>query len=186
MVRAWYMDDSPDDQRLEHHLATPKFVPLDDLGRNTGVLCFKLDPKKYEQEGKLSAIKKERGYNYMDVIQVTPEKMHNYEDMIKVFFREHLHTDEEIRFVTEGSGYFDVRDHEDRWIRVETTPGDMIILPAGIYHRFTLDSKNYIKALRLFKDEPVWTPYNRPADDMDIRKTYLSQQTERSVDSACS
>ena len=60
---------------------------------------------------------------------------------MKKFYAEHVHTDEEIRYAAEGSGYFDVRNTQDEWIRIHLRRGEMIVLPAGIYHRFTLDSK---------------------------------------------
>lgn len=175
MVSAWYMDNSDTDQRLEHHKTPPEYISLEDLFKKTGVEYFKVDHKDYKNDNTLMQLKKERNYTYEDEIECSKACLPNYEEKLKNFFTEHLHTDEEIRLILDGSGYFDVRDKDDQWIRIEVKPGDLIIIPSGIYHRFTMDINNYIKAKRYFVGEPVWLPYNRPADDMECRKKYLSR-----------
>ena len=142
--------------------------------RNPTPTLFPASPP--EENAQLNTIRKERGYTYTDTITISPEKLPGYEDKLKIFFKEHLHTDEEIRLILEGTGYFDVRDVDNQWIRISMGAGDMIVLPAGMYHRFTLDETNYLKAMRLFVGEPVWTPYNRAdqgVDDMKERKSYV-------------
>ncbi|XDB53548.1 hypothetical protein ABFV05_007164 [Capra hircus] len=172
MVEAWYMDEAADDPRLPHRAEPARPVGLEQL-RRLGVLYWKLDADKYENDPELEKIRKERNYSWMDIITICKDKLPNYEEKIKMFFEEHLHLDEEIRYILDGSGYFDVRDREDQWIRISMEKGDMITLPAGIYHRFTLDEKNFVKAMRLFVGDPVWTPYNRPSDHLEARTRYL-------------
>lgn len=45
-----------------------------------------MDADNYEKEGLLEKIKKERGYNYEDNIECTPEKLPNYEQKVKWCF----------------------------------------------------------------------------------------------------
>lgn len=171
------MDESDADQRLSHHLEPPQLVSLVELEK-LGVSYWNFDPSTYDSDVNYKKLRQGRGYSYQDMIEVSPKTLENYEAKIKSFYDEHIHTDEEIRYVLDGSGYFDVRDLEDKWIRIEVTRGDMIVLPAGIYHRFTLDTNNYIKALRLFIGEPVWTPHSRANLDetdpnvINYRQTY--------------
>ncbi|KAF5962061.1 hypothetical protein HYC85_003270, partial [Camellia sinensis] len=85
-----------------------------------------------------------------DFFEVCSEKLPNYEKKIKNFFEEHLHIDEEIRYCVAGNdkfSYFDVRDCNDAWIHVLVNEGRMVVLSAGIYHCFTLDSNNYLKVI---------------------------------------
>ncbi|XP_076295468.1 acireductone dioxygenase 1 [Lasioglossum baleicum] len=178
MVRAWYMDKRDADQRLEHHKVPPEFVSLDHLFEKTGVEYFKVNHENYQNDNTLTELRERRCYTYEDEITCSKECLPNYEEKLKNFFAEHLHTDEEIRLVLDGSGYFDVRDKDDEWIRIEVVAGDLIIIPSGIYHRFTLDVNNYIKAKRYFLGEPVWLPYNRPADSMECRKNYINRLNE--------
>ncbi|XP_066571858.1 acireductone dioxygenase [Amia ocellicauda] len=170
-MEAWYIDDSPEDQRKPHKLTPNQPVSLEDLNR-LGVFYWKLNADKHENDPELQKIRDERGYSYMDIITIHKDKLPNYEEKLKTFFEEHLHLDDEIRYILDGTAYFDVRDKEDRWIRIAMKKGDMITLPAGIYHRFTMDENNYTKAMRLFVGEPVWKAYNRPADEFDARKQY--------------
>jgi 1,2-dihydroxy-3-keto-5-methylthiopentene dioxygenase len=67
-----------------------------------------------------------------------------------------------------------VRDVDERWIRISMEAGDMIVLPAGMYHRFTLDESNYLKAMRLFVGDPVWTPHNRESEGVDAMAERLA------------
>ncbi|KAG2571272.1 1,2-dihydroxy-3-keto-5-methylthiopentene dioxygenase 3-like [Panicum virgatum] len=178
VVQAWYMDDTTEeeDQRLPHRRQPDVPVPLAKL-LDLGIM--RLDADNHENDENLTMIRGQRGYLHMDIVTLTPEKMPNYEPMIKRFFEEHLHIDEEVRYCLEGSGYFDVRDEEDRWVRVSVRKGGLIVVPAGIYHRFTLDTNNYIKAMRLFSGGPDWTAYNRPHDHLPARKKYLAALHKR-------
>ncbi|RKU41009.1 1,2-dihydroxy-3-keto-5-methylthiopentene dioxygenase [Coniochaeta pulveracea] len=169
-MRAYYYDNLEGDQRLPHD--SGRAVDVEEL-KKLGVLYHHFSD--VEDVNKLA---KERGYKNRDEITVSPEKMGDvYEEKVKSFFHEHLHEDEEIRYIRDGHGYFDVRNKGDEWVRIFLERDDLIILPAGIYHRFTTDETNYIQAMRLFQEEPKWTPLNRSEelDSNEFRKQYTSQ-----------
>lgn len=173
MVRAWYMSELGEgsDPKAPNMLNADEFMSLEELRNITGIKHHIIDADTYETSTKYAQIKEDNGYNYEDTCEISAEM---YDQKMKVFFAEHLHSDEEIRYILDGSGYFDVRDKNDKWIRVEIVKDDLILLPAGIYHRFILDTKNYIKCKRLFAGVPVWTPINRPgADDHPKRQEYV-------------
>lgn len=184
---AWYMmdDGTYDDQKCENRLTPNKPATVRGL-RDLGISYWKMDADSFEYpvkaipwdpkdaaDPKLMAIRDKRGYSYADIISVKPDLLPGYDEKIKAFFEEHIHDAEEIRYILDGSGYFDIRDVDDKWIRIHIKKGDLMTLPEGCYHRFTCDSDDFIQAMRLFVGQPVWTPFNRPQEDHPSRRYYV-------------
>ncbi|KAF2868521.1 1,2-dihydroxy-3-keto-5-methylthiopentene dioxygenase [Massariosphaeria phaeospora] len=170
-MKAYWFDNLPGDQREPHDSGrevSPEYLS------KLGILHFNYP--KLEDVNTLAA---ERDYKNRDEITISPESMGEvYETKVKTFFHEHLHEDEEIRYILDGGGFFDVRSEGDDWVRIKLDKHDLMIMPAGIYHRFTTDTQNYTKAMRLFKEDPKWTPLNRggETDNNQFRQDYLKSR----------
>ncbi|KAG2032942.1 1,2-dihydroxy-3-keto-5-methylthiopentene dioxygenase [Suillus americanus] len=156
-MRAYYFDNIPGDQRLPHDSGN---LVSDETLKHIGALCWHIPTSQQDQ---VDTVAEERSYKNRDTITITKESLGDqYEALLTIYFEEHMHEEEEIRYVIEGSSFFDLREHPtESWIRCQIVEGDLFIIPAGIYHRFTLDENNMIKALRLYKDKPNWTPLKR-------------------------
>jgi len=187
---AWYMCDEKDvdDQKKENRTTPNKPVDVKQM-RDLGLLYWKMDADTYKypvkaipwdpndaSDPRLIALRDDRGYSYADVLTIHPDYLPGFATHVKNFFTEHIHDAEEIRYILAGSGFFDVRDPEDNWIRIHVKKGDLMTLPEGIYHRFTCDETDYIHAMRLFIGVPCWTPINRDLEGTDnhpSRKKYV-------------
>ena len=151
-MKAYYFDDVPGDPRLPHTSSTSTLPPSHIS--SLGLLHTYIPPPASDSEPApeaLDALASARHYSHRDKITVSPDAMGAvYEDKIKMFFDEHMHEDEEIRYILDGAGYFDVRERDDeRWVRIRLEKGDLLVLPAGIYHRFTVDENN-VSCFRFF------------------------------------
>jgi 1,2-dihydroxy-3-keto-5-methylthiopentene dioxygenase len=119
-----------------------------------------LDPPGYQPT--LDSLRNEAGYIEQDQVELAPDTP-KLDEICAKFVDEHLHDDDEVRFVLEGAGVFDIRSSDDRWMRVEVDAGDLIVVPAGRYHRFFLTDAKHIRCVRLFKDSSGWVPRYREA-----------------------
>lgn len=39
-----------------------------------------------------------------EILEISKDKLPGYNDKIKMFYEEHIHTDEEIRYILDGTG----------------------------------------------------------------------------------
>ena len=106
--------------------------------------------------GEIAEMKRRGGYVTADVIDVTPETP-NLEAMLARFDREHTHSEDEVRFILAGRGIFFL-NIAGRVASVEVHPGDMLRVPKGTTHWFTLCEDKRIRAIRWFQETAGWTP----------------------------
>jgi 1,2-dihydroxy-3-keto-5-methylthiopentene dioxygenase len=105
----------------------------------------------------IEAMKRRGGYVTADVIDVHAETP-NLDAMLARFDKEHTHSEDEVRFILAGRGVFFLRKG-DRVASVEVVPGDMLRVPEGTTHWFTLCAERRIRAIRWFQDTTGWTPH---------------------------
>jgi 1,2-dihydroxy-3-keto-5-methylthiopentene dioxygenase len=104
----------------------------------------------------IAAMKRRGGYVTADVIDVNPETP-NLEAMLAKFDKEHTHDEDEVRFILAGRGIFFL-SLDERVVSVEVGPGDMLRVPRGTKHWFTLCEDRRIRAIRWVQATSGWTP----------------------------
>jgi len=105
----------------------------------------------------IDAMKRRGGYVMADVVDVTPQTP-GLDAMLARFDKEHTHAEDEVRFILAGRGIFFLA-LEKGVAAVEVNPGDMLRVPKGTRHWFTLCADRRIRTVRWFQQTEGWTPY---------------------------
>ena len=105
----------------------------------------------------IAELNRRGGYVTADVINVNP-KTPGLDAMLAKFCREHIHTEDEVRFVVQGRGIFHINPKTSPVVGIEVEPGDLIRVPANTLHWFNLCSDKQIRCIRLFLDPAGWAP----------------------------
>jgi 1,2-dihydroxy-3-keto-5-methylthiopentene dioxygenase len=111
----------------------------------------------------LDNLSENHGYISSDMVCLHPE-LPGLDDALANFDLEHFHTDDEVRFIVDGSGVFGFVSESGRRFLIEVHAGDYVVIPANAWHWFYLLENKTIKALRIFKDMSGWTPFYRDAE----------------------
>lgn len=120
----------------------------------------RLTPEEQQQilsafHDSIARLSQERGYISHDLIVLNPHSTANLEELLKNFERTHIHTEDEVRFIVDGEGIFTLTRNGDTF-SVTVQAGDLISVPEGTPHYFTLTEVRNVKAVRLFQTKEGW------------------------------
>lgn len=152
----------------QNDLTINEFSEIKDYLNKNNVFCEKWDittsfSKDDDQDTILHAYEKllkpfmeKNNYTTCDVVLVD-DTTPNIDEVCEKFIQEHTHTDDEVRFIVEGSGTFWFNLGGDNPVfAVHSEPGFIISVPANTKHWFDMGDKPFVKAIRIFSDKQGW------------------------------
>lgn len=116
-------------------------------------------------QNRFELLAREHGYKTRDLI-VIHEDIPGLADMLAKFDSIHYHTDDEVRYILAGRGYFGFVEPDGGQFMLEVAAGDYINVPANTEHWFEMKDSTRIKAVRYFIDTAGWTPVYTERDMM--------------------
>ena len=108
-------------------------------------------------DNRFEELKRDKGYATRDMV-VIHEAIPGLADMLAKFDKIHLHTDDEVRYILAGKGYFGFVEPDGKQFLLEVSAGDYINVPANAEHWFEMKDSKRIKAVRYFIDTKGWAP----------------------------
>jgi 1,2-dihydroxy-3-keto-5-methylthiopentene dioxygenase len=108
-------------------------------------------------DNRFEELKRDKGYATRDMV-VIHEAIPGLADMLAKFDKIHLHTDDEVRYILAGKGFFGFVEPDGKQFLLEVAAGDYINVPANAEHWFEMKDSKRIKAVRYFIDTKGWTP----------------------------
>lgn len=108
-------------------------------------------------QNRFEELKREKGYQTRDMV-VIHEDIPGLADMLGKFDKIHYHTDDEVRYILAGRGFFGFVETDGTQFLLEVAAGDYINVPANTEHWFEMKDSRRIKAVRYFIDTSGWTP----------------------------
>jgi 1,2-dihydroxy-3-keto-5-methylthiopentene dioxygenase len=107
---------------------------------------------------RFAELKHDKGYQTRDLV-VIHEDIPGLADLLAKFDKIHTHSDDEVRYILAGSGFFGFVEPDGGQFLLEVGAGDYINVPANSEHWFEMRDCTRCKAVRYFIDTSGWTPH---------------------------
>lgn len=85
------------------------------------------------------------------------ENLPDLAELRRKFLAFHSHVDDEVRYIVAGTGYFGFVASDGSQFLLEVGAGDLLNVPRGAEHWFTLGADSRLKAVRYFGSISQWT-----------------------------